>query len=192
MKKATLNDKTLVLDLLTQAFDDNSSVNYIVKQDYKRSHRIRALMDYSFEVCFRLGEIWLSDDLKGCALMLYRNQTKSFPTSIWLDMQLIFRVIGINRIGKALKREALIKAKQPKKEIAYLWFIAVSPIHQQRGCGSRLLKEVLDHAKCSTLPVYLETSTERNLPWYKKHGFITYDTLDLGYKLHFLKYEPVK
>jgi GNAT superfamily N-acetyltransferase len=106
-------------------------------------------MDYSFEVCFRFGEVWLSDDLKGCALILYRNQTKSSPTSIWLDIQLIFRVIGINRIGKALKREAKIKAKQPEKEIAYLWFIAVSPIHQHRGFGSRLLKEVLDHAYLS-------------------------------------------
>ncbi len=38
-------------------------------------------------------------------------------------------------------------------------------------------------------PIYLATSTMKNLPWYKKSGFEVYNELDLGYNLFFLKRE---
>ena len=36
MIKATYQDKDRVVDILAESFDDNQSVNYIVKQDKKR------------------------------------------------------------------------------------------------------------------------------------------------------------
>lgn len=33
MRKATYNEKSLIIDILTRSFDKNQSVNYIVKQD---------------------------------------------------------------------------------------------------------------------------------------------------------------
>lgn len=38
MMRATLNDKELVADILTRSFVDNKSVNYIIKQDEKKSN----------------------------------------------------------------------------------------------------------------------------------------------------------
>jgi hypothetical protein len=64
MIQAKYSDKTLVVDILTQAFESNKSVNYVVKQDKKRQSRIRILMEYSFEVCWEFGEIYLADDKK--------------------------------------------------------------------------------------------------------------------------------
>ena len=61
MIKAEIVDKALVVQLLTQAFEDNRSVNYIVLNDDKRTERIAALMDYSFDMCSLFGEVWLSD-----------------------------------------------------------------------------------------------------------------------------------
>ena len=71
MKKASYGEKNLIIDILTQSFDTNQSVNYIVNQDRKRLSRIRALMDYSFEVCTLFGEVFISDDKKACALIMY-------------------------------------------------------------------------------------------------------------------------
>lgn len=192
MISAKRTDKQRIIEMLASAFDKNLSVNYIVKQDSKRKQRICALMDYSFEMCYRFGEVWLSDDRKACALMLYPHLKQTTFYSVWLDVKLVFSAIGINRIGKALDRENKIKTFQPKLPMAYLWFIGVNPLYQHRGTGSLLLQEILAHAAGLGLPVCLETSTERNLPWYEKHGFASYATLDLGYVLHFLKYEPVK
>lgn len=192
MTCAKRTDKLLVTELLCEAFNDNLSVNYIILQDKKHEQRIRALMDYSFEMCYRFGEVWLSDDRKACALLLYPHLRKTTFYSVWLDFKLVFSAIGIDRIGKALDRENKIKTFQPKLPMAYLWFIGVNPLYQHQGIGSCLLKEILSHATGHGLSVYLETSTESNLAWYEKHGFSAYDTLDLCYKLHFFKYESSK
>jgi ribosomal protein S18 acetylase RimI-like enzyme len=192
MKKATAIDKSLVVNLLTASFGENQSVNYIIRQNDKRSKHIRALMDYSFEVCSLFGEVWLSDDRKACALVLYPQQKRTTFKIILLDLGLIFRAIGIRGIQKTLNREAKIKELQPKEKMAYLWFIGVDITDQHQGIGSQLLKEVVADATLKNLPVYLETSTDRNLPWYERFGFEIYNELKLSYTLFFLKREPDK
>lgn len=188
MIKAGSNDKDLVIDILTRAFETNKSANYIVKQDSKRIKRLAALMDYSFEMCHRFGKVYLSDDKKACALILYPDK-KSTLNSLLLDVKLILRAIGVENIGKALKREGAIKAKQPKLPMYYLWFIGVDPKFKNQGIGSDLLRELIQESESEKLPIYLETSTLQNLPFYQKFGFKTYQELDLSYKLFFLKRE---
>lgn len=187
MVKANYPEKELVIDILSESFDANQSVNYIAQQDKKRLKRIRALMEYSFEVCYSFGEVFLSDDKKACALVLFPDQKRTTLKSILLDIKLIFSCIGIGNIFKALKRESKIKNLQPKETMFYLWFIGVKPEYQNTGIGMNLLDEIIKHSEAMERPIYLETSTMSNLPWYKKFGFEIYNELDLGYKLFFLK-----
>lgn len=187
MLKANYNDTQLIEELLSKSFEENKSVNYIIRQDDKKAQRIRALMAYSIETCTLFGDVWLSDDKNACALILYPQQKKTTLRSIWLDLKLIFRAISLSGIIKTMKRENLIKAKQPKIDMAYLWFIGVNPMYQHSGIGSQLLKEVISDATLKGLPVYLETSTVRNIPWYTRFGFQIYDEVDLTYTLYFLK-----
>jgi ribosomal protein S18 acetylase RimI-like enzyme len=187
MRQASLSDKTLILDLLTRAFDDNKSVNYVVKQDSKRVRRISGLMEYSFNVCNAFGEVWISDDNRACALILFPDKKHtSLQTIIW-DLQLAFLVIGIMRVPMVLKREARVKASHPKDEFAYLWFVGVDPEQQGSGIGSSFMKEVLHSCENKKRPVYLETSMERNLSFYKKLGFDVFGSVQLSYKLYQLK-----
>ena len=69
----------------------------------------------------------------------------------------------------------------------YLWFIGVDPAYQNSGTGTKLLNEVIEDSNLCKRPIYLEASTLKNIPWYKKFGFSVYNKLDLGYKLFFLK-----
>jgi ribosomal protein S18 acetylase RimI-like enzyme len=192
MIKAKTDDKALVIDLLSQSFDDNQSVNYIIRQDKKRIQRVRSLMDYSYEVCSDFGEVLVSDDRKACALLLYPHLKHTTLKSIWLDIKLIFQAIGLDGIKKAMTREAQIKKLQSKDKMTYLWFIGVDTAHQHEGIGGKLLKEIIEEANMKILPVYLETSTLQNLPWYERFGFKIYNKLELGYTLFFLKREPNK
>ena len=189
MKNADYKDKSLIIDILTKSFDTNQSVNYIAKQDGKRLKRISALMNYSFEVCYMFGDVFLSDDRKACALILYPDKKKTTLKSILLDIKLIFSCIGIENIKKALARESKIKQLQPKELMYYLWFIGVDPEYQNEGIGSILMDEIIKDSKHKQRPIFLETSTLKNLPWYKKYGFQIYNELELGYKLFFLKKE---
>jgi GNAT superfamily N-acetyltransferase len=187
MIKASRNHKSRVIEILTKSFEDNQSVNYIVKQDSKRSERIKALMDYSFEVCFMFGEVYLSDDQKGCALVLYPDQKSLSIKSALMDVQLLLNAIGLTRVGKAMSRESAIKSNYPKDPIYYLWFLGVINSDQNKGIGSQLLKEIIIDSQKQHKPIYLETSTIKNIPWYKKFGFSIYKELDFGYKLFMLR-----
>lgn len=187
MKKAEKNDKPLVIEILAKSFNSNSSVNYIIKQDSKREKRIRALMDYSFEVCSAFGDVFLSDDKKACALIVYPDKKKATLKSILLDIKLIFQAVGLGNISKTLKREKLITTIQPKVSMSYLWFIGVDPLTQGRGIGSKMLQEIIDYSNSNNRPIYLETSTVKNLPWYEKFGFEVYNEKELTYHLYFFK-----
>lgn len=187
MKKADYNDKNLVVDILAESFDTNQSVNYIIKQDQKRAQRIRSLMDYSFEVCTAFGDVFLSDDNKACALIVYPDKKKSTLKSTLWDIKLILQSVGFGNIRKTIKREKLIGSIQPKIPISYLWFIGVNPVAQNQSIGSKLLQEIIDYSNNNKRPIYLETSTIKNLPWYEKFGFEVYNEQDLTYHLYFLK-----
>ena len=147
MKNADYKDKYLIIDILTKSFDTNQSVNYIAKQDEKRLKRISALMDYSFEVCYLFGDVFLSDDRKACALILYPDKKKTTFKSVLLDIKLILSCIGVENIKKALVRESKIKQLQPKELMYYLWFIGVDPEYQNEGIGSIFLNEIIKDSK---------------------------------------------
>lgn len=192
MIQANKHDEALVVAILTAAFEGNQSVNFVVRQDKKRVRRIRFLMQYSFRLCSLFGDVWLSEDRKGVALVLYPESKKITLRSVWMDIQLIFRSIGLVGIQKTLKREARIKKLQAKDKMAYLWFIGVTPLYQHSGIGSKLLQEVIRETEKKNLSLCLETSTISNLPWYERFGFEVYNRLELGYTLFFLKREPAK
>lgn len=186
MKKSNYKDKDLVVHILTKSFDTNQSVNYIVKQDAKRIKRVAALMDYSFEVCYAFGDVFLSDDKKACALVLYPDKKKTTLKSIFLDVKLILSCVGLKNIKRTLARESMIKKVQPKEFMYYLWFIGVDPEYQSTGIGAELLNDLIKDSELQKRPIYLETSTLKNLPWYQKFDFRIYHELDLSYKLFFL------
>jgi ribosomal protein S18 acetylase RimI-like enzyme len=186
MVKASKLDKRLIIDILTESFSENLSVQYILKNGANKQKRVRALMDYSFEVCMLWGEVFISYDRKACALVMLPYLKKDTFRSTILDIKLILTCTGFAKIKRVLQRERLIKQKHPTTKMYYLWFIGVAKSDQNKGIGSMLLKEILKRATLKDLPIYLETSTIKNIPWYQKVGFKEYALLDLGYILHFL------
>lgn len=188
MIEATSRDKELIVDILSASFQENKSVNYLIPQDSKHRQRLRKLIDYTFEICMQSGKAVLSEDRKACALLIIPERKKTTLKTLFLMVDLIWNSIGAGNIRKALDREKRIGARQPKSPFYHLWFIGVSPDHQGKGSGSMLLHEILQEAGELGRPVYLETSTLRNLPWYEKNGFTIYDKLELTYTLYLLKW----
>jgi len=183
MLKATYNDKELILDILCKSFDKNNSVNYVVRQDKKRKKRIRVLMDYSFEICYMFGQIYLSENKDACALTLFPDRKKTSLKTILLDAKMAISGVGLNKVTKVLKRDSKIKASYPDHLIFYLWFIGVNPESQHQGIGSALLKDIIAESNVAKRPIYLETSMPENLKFYNKFGFNIYKELNFDHKL---------
>ncbi len=186
MKLADHSYKSLVIDILSKSFDDNQSINYIVKQDSKRKKRIEGLMGYCFEICMAKGQIFMSDDDKACALILHPEKKMGAIKEMLLELKLAIDSIGVTRSFKVLKREKLIKQNHPKEPFYYLWFVGVTPDEQGNGIGSSLIEKVFQKYDEETRPFYLETSAVKNLSWYKKYGFKIIKELDLGYRLYLM------
>jgi hypothetical protein len=182
-------DKDLIVKILVSSFEDNKSVNYIIKQDNKRVERIKRLMEYSYDVCNLFGDIFLSEDKNGCVLLLYPDKKRTTIKSILLDVKFAFTCLGLSNIKKAMKREAKIKQVHPNGLLYYLWFIAVDLNNQNKGVGSQLMQDVILEGQKQNRTICLETSTLKNLPWYEKFGFSIYHEFDFGYKLFCLKRE---
>ena len=189
MVRAEYKDKELAVKILVNSFDENQSINYVVKQDSKRTQRIKQLMEYSFDICYLFGEILLSNDKKGCALILLPDKKKTTLKSAWLDVKFAITTLGLSDIKKAMNREAIIKKNHPEGLLFYLWFIGVDTSEQHKGIGSNLLKEVIETGLSQKRIVCLETSTLKNIPWYKKLGFQIYKELYFEYKLYCMKRE---
>lgn len=187
MIKVAKNEKNIVLEILHSAFYKvliPNSINFTVKNDKKRYERLMALMDYQYKMAMKYGEIFLSDDKKGCVLFV----DKAYPSiqKICWETELLFKCIGIENTFKTLKRERLLKAFHPKGPFKYLWLMGVKPEFQGRGIGSNLIKEALTRYEGDL--IYVETTIPENIKFYTHLGFkISYETHELNYPLYFLK-----
>lgn len=191
MNAATSIDDDLIVSILMQSFSENRSVNYVTKKRKNKNKSIRALMNYAFYECSVQKGAFLSDDSKGVALFTYPNKRKIKNFRYLVEVfKLIMNAFGLLGINKILKREHYIKSFHPKKDFLYLWFIGIIPNQQGKGNGKKLLQEILSLANHLNVPIYLETSTPENLPFYTKNGFKIYHEWfdkEAGFVLYFLR-----
>lgn len=185
MIKATNKDKDQIIDILSAAFNENKSINFIIKQDAKRESRLKFLISYSFFMGMNFGEVFLTKDRRACVIILYPHKKRVSLEAVWWDIKLVFCCIGLFNVLKVMKRESSLKKFHPNEDFAHLWYIGVEPKSQGLEIGTVLMEQLLSTIE---LPFYLETSTERNIPFYKKFGFEVIGVADgLNYKLNVLK-----
>ncbi len=72
-----------------------------------------------------------------------------------------------------------IDARHPTSPHMYLAVLGTDPSAQGRGIGSALLAPVLRQCDEDGVPAYLESSKERNVAFYARHGFRVREELPL-------------
>ena len=193
MKQATRNDKAKVLEILAQTFDEVQGIKWVVNCDEKKDQRLRALAEYAFEKSFLRDGVFLSDDGTGVALF-YRNNAKgNLLPDIVNEVKLIFKAISISRIPEILKREAYRAKLRPQdKDYYYFWMFGVTDEGKGKGAAAELKNALIHKAAKDGLPVYAETSIERNCKVYERMGFRLYHYWEVAAKdirLWFVKME---
>jgi ribosomal protein S18 acetylase RimI-like enzyme len=71
-------------------------------------------------------------------------------------------------------------AFHPKEPHWYLPLIGTDPAKQGNGHGSALLLHALAICDREKLPAYLEASSPRNIPLYRRHGFESLGSIQVG------------
>ena len=64
-----------------------------------------------------------------------------------------------------------MESKHPRQPHWYLATLGTAVEQQGKGVGSALMRPVLEHCDAEGIPCYLESSKERNVPFYRRHGF---------------------
>ena len=73
---------------------------------------------------------------------------------------------------RAVRTQLQVESKHPKEPAHwYLGYLGTRCDSQGQGLGSAMLREVLEPADAAGAPAYLESSNERNLTLYRRHGF---------------------
>lgn len=189
MTKTELKSK--VTHILRSTFADNPSVLRSIKQDKKWEKRLGRLINYSFETAYRRNGAYLSSNELGAALCFNPHARKSGVIDYLNQAKLAISAIGLARVPGMLKREAYIKKQHPAGNYLHFWFIGVLPQGRNMFGAFRELKEIITKvAKEEKMDVYIETSVERNVKFYKLLGLELYHTWDEEGKsptLYFLK-----
>jgi len=164
-------------EVLGRALKDDPVSVYDIPNTEKR----HAVMKYVFQMTSCLGVKYgethaTSPNLEGIAVWLpYINKNYKLIMNIRCLVKAKVYKMG----NQASKRIKPIEQHNTKvhREFApgdhwYLQTLGVEPIHQGKGYGSLLMEYMLERIdNTNPLPVFLETSTELNVKFYKRFGF---------------------
>jgi ribosomal protein S18 acetylase RimI-like enzyme len=197
MRAADAADLPTLIETASRAYAADPLIGYFVRDDAARSDGLRRLFDFCLrEEAMAHGQVTMTCDGSGCAAWL--SPSRSRPTTSLIEqIALLPRMAGVcslPRVPRLLATMRLLERHHPAEPPHhYLYLLAVVPERQRRGLGSALLRQglgAIDRARAAT---YLETASERNLTFYRRHGFeVTGDArLPLGGpKVWFLWREP--
>ncbi len=174
-RRATAGDFARVGRTLASAFADDPVTCWMSRRDGKRDAGRRAMFDF---LAANLGvtgnELWTSSDYSAAALWMPPERA-DLKQPLWQELKMIPTLLsfagfsGISRVN-AFRKAA--DAHHPKtRPHFYLMTIGVDPRFQGQGLGSALLEANLKHIDSKGLPAYLESSSPKNVPLYRRHGF---------------------
>lgn len=92
----------------------------------------------------------------------------------------LIRYTGASRLPRLWRPIRRSEARYPRQPHRYLYLVGVEPGRQGRGTGSALVRAGLEACDRDRMPAYLESSKERNVPLYERHGFRVVERLDRG------------
>lgn len=176
--EARADEAGAVARTLTRAFHDDPVQRFLFPEEHV--YRRRALANFELIVrrTLTIGTVYVAGEHAGAALWLP-------PGGDFLDgwrgrlfgLQSVLMVRGA--LGRAGRLFRALARHHPHEPHWYLPVLGTDPAHQGRGVGSAILAPALARADADGLPAYLESSKEKNLPFYQRHGFEVVSTLEI-------------
>jgi GNAT superfamily N-acetyltransferase len=158
--------------MLARAFDDDPVSTFLMPSPRRRPPGLRTFFRVQMVTDFLpFGGVFTTEDLAGAAL--WAPPGKPMPDKLrelWAVLPVVPYVAGRN-FSRSLRFLAQIEAIHPKEPHWYLAILGTDPSRQGQGVGSALLQPVLDRCDADGTRAYLESSKERNIPFYRRHGF---------------------
>lgn len=171
MRRAIRDDIPGLSRTLGRAFDDDPVMGWFLPDEERRRKRLPDFMAGLTRVSsMPHGHVYTTDGWLGAALW---NPPGTWQTSIAGQFRLLpsmARSLG-SRLFTVAKAFTSIEKHHPKEPHWYLLMLGTEPDQQGKGIGSALMAPVLEICDREGVPAYLESSKEKNIPFYSRHGF---------------------
>jgi ribosomal protein S18 acetylase RimI-like enzyme len=157
---------------LARAFTDDPVMLHMFPEGTKqRQHRLEGLMRIEAKSTLRHDSVWTTTDGQATAIWKPPNKWKLGGMELLKQGPATMAVLR-SRVFVGLGILNAIEKKHPDDPPH--WHLAVlgtDPAVQGKGLGSAVLQPVLDICDRDGEGAYLESSKERNVPFYERHGF---------------------
>lgn len=166
VRKATKADVPRLKGVLGRSFQDDPVNTWLIGSELRKLERFFEV----YELGTRLAETYTTDGLDGAAIWTAPGQWKmSWRTTLSVAPTML-RLTG-RRTLLGAQVEKLLDENHPREPHWYLAVLGTDPEKQGRGVGSAVMAPVLDLCDRDGVGAYLESSKEKNVPFYRRHGF---------------------
>jgi ribosomal protein S18 acetylase RimI-like enzyme len=173
VRRATLADAPRLAQALASAFQDDPVIAWIFPDQHRRCAVLAAFMEFRLhKLAFPHDQVWMTAGGAAAAAWLPPpgRWQLSGPQRLRLLPPLV-RFFGLRTASVLAGLERMEKQHPDDRSHWYLFILGTEPAAQGQGLGSALLDQMLARVDADGMPVYLESSSERNLALYGRHGF---------------------
>lgn len=189
--RADASDHAVLSAVLARAFDDDPVQRWVYPRPRARERYGGAFFRWSLWRYADQEVTWTTSDLAGAAIW-------ALPDCWRATVPQLVRLVRWTGRGAGPRGPLVlwglngIERRHPDDRHLYLAVLGVDTDRQGAGIGSALLGPGLELCDAEGLPAYLESSKERNLAFYGRHGFDVIDQLKLpiGPPVWLMRREP--
>ncbi len=160
---------------LVDAFTGDPLMEYLFPEHRERPEDLSRFFRVNLEYAVMVGEIYAAPCMAGISVwafpkdvgrpVLSRQEDPRLRLEHIYDEGTYRRISNLSRYFDRLHREMLAGS------YFYLMFLGVISTQQGKGTGSQLIRPLLERADLKKAPCLLDTMNERDLAFYRKHGF---------------------
>ena len=170
IRHARADDLDAVTAVLARAFDDDPVMSWLFPDDAARVRKSGRFFRLRMKQFLPQGEVYTTPDHAGAAIWAIPGQWH-LPALATLQMIAVLAPAVGPRGPRAVRGMMQIDGAHPTEPHYYLAVLGTEPELQGGGIGSALMRPVLDMCDRDEVPAYLESSKERNIAFYARHGF---------------------
>jgi ribosomal protein S18 acetylase RimI-like enzyme len=171
VRRATEEDVDAMASQLAKTFWDDPVTSHIFQRESRRDAGLRAYFATQMRADYLpFGGCYTTDGHAGSAVWAPAGKPLLTGLAAVLTMLPVLPYVW-NRMPTTLRILNLVESMHPHEPHWYLATLGTAVEQQGHGVGSALMQPVLSHCDAAGLPCYLESSKERNVPFYRRHGF---------------------
>jgi GNAT superfamily N-acetyltransferase len=176
VKTAMESDEAGVIVALELAFAADPATRWVWSDPQKYLSHFYSFARAFGGKAFVNGSAYYIGNYSGAALWL--------PPNVHPDVDQIMELLKNTGSDEAKMDGPEVFSKMgsyhPKEPHWYLPLRGVDPFYHGKGLGSELMRHTLAVCDQDNKPAYLESSTQKNIPFYERHGFKVLGTIQVN------------